>query len=92
MATRAGIAKGTIYLYFPSKQAVFEELIRSAIVLPLPCELDCWRMRSAAPRRPTVDPPSNHHRTILGKVLRRIAYVSQQPGRQLVARDQFANG
>jgi AcrR family transcriptional regulator len=35
IAIRAGIAKGTIYLYFPSKQAVFEELIRSAIVLPV---------------------------------------------------------
>ncbi|MEQ1945208.1 TetR/AcrR family transcriptional regulator [Mesorhizobium sp. VNQ89] len=35
IATRAGIAKGTIYLYFPSKQAVFEELIRTSIVLPV---------------------------------------------------------
>jgi AcrR family transcriptional regulator len=35
IATRAAIAKGTIYLYFPSKQAVFEELIRTSIVLPV---------------------------------------------------------
>jgi AcrR family transcriptional regulator len=32
IAARAGAAKGTIYLYFPSKQAVFEALVHSAIV------------------------------------------------------------
>lgn len=32
IAARAGAAKGTIYLYFPSKEAVFEALVRSAIV------------------------------------------------------------
>jgi AcrR family transcriptional regulator len=32
IAARAGAAKGTVYLYFPSKEAVFEALVRSAIV------------------------------------------------------------
>ncbi|MBF9233282.1 TetR/AcrR family transcriptional regulator [Microvirga alba] len=31
VAARAGIAKGTIYLYVPSKQGLFEALIRSGI-------------------------------------------------------------
>jgi len=31
VAARAGVAKGTIYLYFPSKQALFEVLIRTGI-------------------------------------------------------------
>jgi AcrR family transcriptional regulator len=34
IARRAGVAKGTIYLYFKDKQALFEELVRSAL-LPL---------------------------------------------------------
>lgn len=32
VATRAGVAKGTLYLYFRDKEALFEELIRSAVV------------------------------------------------------------
>jgi AcrR family transcriptional regulator len=31
VATRAGVAKGTLYLYFQDKEALFEELIRSAV-------------------------------------------------------------
>lgn len=31
VARKAGIAKGTVYLYFPTKEALFEELIRSAV-------------------------------------------------------------
>ncbi|MGO4706428.1 TetR/AcrR family transcriptional regulator [Microvirga sp. 2MCAF38] len=31
VAARAGIAKGTIYLYVPSKQGLFEALVRSGI-------------------------------------------------------------
>jgi len=34
VATRAGVAKGTIYLYFPDKQSLFQELIR-AMLSPL---------------------------------------------------------
>ena len=32
VAKRAGVAKGTIYLHFTDKEALFQELIRSAVV------------------------------------------------------------
>jgi AcrR family transcriptional regulator len=32
VASRAGVAKGTIYLHFRDKQALFEELVRTALV------------------------------------------------------------
>ncbi|ALK09999.1 TetR/AcrR family transcriptional regulator [Blastochloris viridis] len=32
VARRAGVAKGTIYLYFQDKQALFEELVRAMLV------------------------------------------------------------
>jgi AcrR family transcriptional regulator len=32
VAKRAGVAKGTIYLYFTDKEALFQELIRTALV------------------------------------------------------------
>jgi AcrR family transcriptional regulator len=32
VATRAGVAKGTIYLHFKDKESMFEELIRTALV------------------------------------------------------------
>jgi AcrR family transcriptional regulator len=35
VAARAGVAKGTIYLYAPSKQALFEDLVRTIIVGPI---------------------------------------------------------
>jgi AcrR family transcriptional regulator len=35
VAARAGIGKGTIYLYVSSKQALFEELVRSGIGAPI---------------------------------------------------------
>src|ERR671910_186909 len=35
VAARAGVAKGTIYLYVESKQALFEALVRSGIAVPI---------------------------------------------------------
>jgi AcrR family transcriptional regulator len=32
IAARAGAAKGTVYLYYPSKEAVFEALVRTLVV------------------------------------------------------------
>lgn len=32
IAKRAGVAKGTIYLYFPNKEALFREMVHSTIV------------------------------------------------------------
>src|SRR6185312_14998593 len=31
IAKRAGVTKGTIYLYFPSKEEVFKQLVREAV-------------------------------------------------------------
>ena len=35
VAAKAGVAKGTLYLYFPSKAALFQGLLRSAIAAPM---------------------------------------------------------
>jgi AcrR family transcriptional regulator len=35
IAQRAGVAKGTIYLYFPTKEALFREVIRSTVVVKI---------------------------------------------------------
>ncbi len=32
IAARAGVSKGTIYLYYPSKQAIFEALVRETLL------------------------------------------------------------
>lgn len=32
IAKRAGVAKGTIYLYFPNKEALFREMVRTTLV------------------------------------------------------------
>ncbi len=32
IATRAGVTKGTLYLYFPNKEALFKEVVRQALV------------------------------------------------------------
>ena len=32
VARRAGVSKGTLYLYFPSKEAIFKELVRKSIL------------------------------------------------------------
>lgn len=32
VAARAGVSKGTVYLYYPSKEAVFEAVVRAAIL------------------------------------------------------------
>jgi AcrR family transcriptional regulator len=48
IALRAGIAKGTLYLYFRGKEHLFEELIRSAVV-PVLDRLDAIVSSPAAP-------------------------------------------
>src|SRR5665213_3644608 len=32
IAARAGVTKGTLYLYFPNKEALFKEVVRQALV------------------------------------------------------------
>ena len=48
VAARAGIAKGTLYLYFQDKEALFEELMRSACARHRAAEQACGRARHAA--------------------------------------------
>ena len=35
IARRAGVSKGTIYLYFPNKEELFREMVRSTVVVAL---------------------------------------------------------
>ena len=35
IARRANVAKGTIYLYFPTKEALFQEMVRTSIIAAL---------------------------------------------------------
>jgi AcrR family transcriptional regulator len=51
VAARAGVAKGTIYLYFPSKQALFEALVQTSIGGPIGAIGDAM----LASDRPTTD-------------------------------------
>jgi AcrR family transcriptional regulator len=51
VAARAGVAKGTLYLYFEHKEALFEELIRSA-VSPV---IDRFSKLAATPALPPIE-------------------------------------
>jgi AcrR family transcriptional regulator len=53
VARRAGVAKGTIYLYFADKEALFQEIVRSMLT-PLIGQLEDLR-RADAPFRETVE-------------------------------------
>lgn len=48
IARKAKVAKGTLYLYFPNKQAMFEALVRSAAV-PLLDEMSAIAFEHAGP-------------------------------------------
>lgn len=50
VARRAGVAKGTLYLYVSSKQALFETLIRSGIAAPIQ-SMEARILASDAPTR-----------------------------------------
>jgi AcrR family transcriptional regulator len=52
IARRAGVSKGTVYLYFPTKEALFEEMVR-ADFLPLIDRLTTLVM--ADPDMPAID-------------------------------------
>lgn len=51
IARRAGVAKGTFYLYFPSKEAVFEALVRENILPRLAMLETLGRMQGGAADR-----------------------------------------
>ncbi len=53
IARRANVAKGTIYLYFPNKEALFREMVRTSIVAALE-DAEEWVARNdgeTAPRQ-----------------------------------------
>ncbi len=50
IARRAGLSKGAVYLYFPSKEAVLEALVRRAIVPVADSALDALRNYEGDPR------------------------------------------
>src|SRR5476651_1384870 len=54
VAKRAGVAKGTIYLHFKDKEALFQELIRTAIV-PLVTRLNAGPPPAGATVRDMVE-------------------------------------
>jgi AcrR family transcriptional regulator len=54
VAARAGVAKGTIYLNFKDKQALFEELIRSTLGAHI-ARLEAVRLESGQRMRDTVE-------------------------------------
>ena len=54
VAARAGVAKGTIYLNFKDKQALFEELIRSTLGVPI-ARLEAVRLESGQRMRDTIE-------------------------------------
>jgi AcrR family transcriptional regulator len=37
IATRAGLSKGTIYLYFPNKEELFREVVRQTVIAQIEC-------------------------------------------------------
>ena len=45
VARRAGVTKGTVYLYFDSKEALFKAVVRETIV-PVIAQGEAWRRRS----------------------------------------------
>ena len=51
VAARAGVAKGTLYLYFASKEALFEALIRNAVAPIMRAGGDGGRARRVRPAR-----------------------------------------
>ncbi len=52
VAARAGVAKGTVYLYFPTKEALFEEMVRADF---LPLIEGLTKLVMADPQMPAVD-------------------------------------
>ena len=48
IARRAGVSKGTIYLYFPSKEALFAEMIREKVLVLFETEADRFRQPPTA--------------------------------------------
>ena len=80
VAARAGVAKGTLYLYFADKEALFEGVLREVLAGPL-SSLD-----AAAPR------PGESVRAFLGRVVGPILRDMERSRRAAVIRLVVAEG
>jgi len=69
IAARAGVSKGTLYLYYPSKQAIFEALVRAKLIPNL---------ERAAERLAGSDAPSEVQ---LGLILDMVGVIIADPRR-----------
>lgn len=79
IADRAGVSKGTIYLYFPNKEELFRETVRQALA-PAPPKADSPASASAAPTRQLLDTLSRHWEFLtspLGVTVRRLVGAEQ---------------
>jgi len=78
IAKRAQVAKGTIYLYFPNKEALFREMVRTTIVVAL-SEAEASQeahkdASSASQIREFATRSWNFHRTDRVRVLKRLVH------------------
>lgn len=80
IAARAGVAKGTVYLYFDSKDALFEEVLRQN-VLPTIADVETR----------IADFPGSS-RDMLGMMLRVVYAQMRQPGMQAILRIVLTEG
>jgi len=100
VARRAGIAKGTIYLYFHDKEALFQELVRSALspfvatiegalTIDLPLRAVCDRLASTFAREVLGTRRKDIIRLVLteGRRFPKVAkfYYHEVPERALIA-------
>jgi AcrR family transcriptional regulator len=67
IARRAGLSKGTVYLYFPSKEAVLEGLVRRAIIPIADTALEALRNYEGDPR------------IVIGTVIRMLGHRFSDP-------------
>jgi AcrR family transcriptional regulator len=68
IARRAGVSKGTVYLYFPSKEEILEALVRRAVV---PIASDALETAASF---------SGDPRIVIGTVMRLLANRLAEPG------------
>lgn len=63
VATRAGIAKGTLYLYFPTKEELFFAVVREAL-LPRLAAIEAWTAGQSTPAPEVLRGLLAHARTL----------------------------
>lgn len=82
VARQAGIAKGTVYLYFPTKEALFEELIRSAVT-PVLSQVEAMAAAEGMPFQVFIGRLLETFRTeVLGSERRKVLQLLLREGAQ----------